>query len=436
MQRRAILLTAMTSALAVAGSSTLAEARHRPGTSGEVTAARDWAETPRSGPLTLVVSIPRQRLTVYDGTTVVATTPVSTGVPGHRTPTGVFTVIQKQRYHRSNIYSDAPMPYMQRITWSGVALHEGHVTGRPASHGCIRLPHAFAIALWKATRVGARVIVSEQEVVPLETDAPEALVPAPKPMAAVSPPAPAPTPIAASGDQVPQPAKTVLASADVMPSLSSAVQNDAAASPAPTPAASAVEPKATGDVAPSPAVAPPGEATPDAPAPVLTEAPPAPKPFAIDKAAGPISVFFSRKEGKVFVRQNFAPIYQAAATFDPAPVPLGTHVFTLRPSPAGEPRRWLVASIATLPMMEEPVDDIMIDPVLLPRRGRHAIFQPAASSPAASAAAREALARVHLSDESRDIIAAGIGPGASIIVSDLGLGSETGKGTEFIVQSR
>ena len=459
MQRRVIMLSAVTSALVAAGAPSLAEARHRHHAAA-TTLPGDWTEAPRNGPLTLVVSIPRQRLTVYDGTNVLATTPVSTGVPGHKTPTGVFSVIQKQRFHRSNLYSAAPMPFMQRITWSGVALHEGHVTGRPASHGCIRLPRAFAMQLWKATRTGVRVIVSEQEVVPLETDAPEALVPAPapRPVAAIVPAVSAVS--LANDDAATRPTKTVLASADPVPSSIPALQNDAGptqavsvgekpaekqaeqqaeSAPAPAPEAASVPATEPKPVAEAPAAAPPSPAV-ATEAPVVApvaEAPAAPKPFAIDKTAGPISVFFSRKEGKVFVRQNFTPIYQAAATFDAGAAPLGTHVVTVRPTGAGEPRRWLVASIPAQPASLTPVEDIMVDPVLLPRRhGRNAATLPASSVIPVTLSVREALARVHMSDETRDIVAAGIGPGASLIVSDLGLGSETGKGTEFIVQSR
>ncbi len=91
------------------------------------------------GPLQIVISIKKQQLTLYAGGQAVAHSQVSTGVPGHPTPQGVFSIIQKQIYHESNLYSSAPMPYMQRITWSGVAMHQGVVPGRPASHGCIRL---------------------------------------------------------------------------------------------------------------------------------------------------------------------------------------------------------------------------------------------------------------------------------------------------------
>lgn len=119
-----------------------------------------------AGPITIVVSTNRQHLTVYDGDKPVARTVVSTGVEGHSTPHGVFSVLEKQVFHRSTIYSGAPMPYMQRLTWSGVAMHEGHVTGRPASHGCIRLPAAFAKDLFRYTRRGARVIIAREEATP------------------------------------------------------------------------------------------------------------------------------------------------------------------------------------------------------------------------------------------------------------------------------
>ena len=104
-----------------------------------------------------------QHLKVFDVNGLYAESPISTGMPGHSTPMGVFSVIEKQRWHRSNIYSGAPMPYMQRITWSGIAMHEGVLPGYPAS----RLhPHAsaFAIKLFAWTKRGARVIVVPGEI--------------------------------------------------------------------------------------------------------------------------------------------------------------------------------------------------------------------------------------------------------------------------------
>src|ERR1051325_5183063 len=113
------------------------------------------------------VSISKQQLTLFDRGEPVAHAPVSTGMAGHLTPTGIFAVIGKEVFHRSNIYSGAPMPYMQRITWSGVALHAGVLPGYPASHGCIRMPHEFAVKLFGLTRMGARVLVLPHEVPPV-----------------------------------------------------------------------------------------------------------------------------------------------------------------------------------------------------------------------------------------------------------------------------
>jgi lipoprotein-anchoring transpeptidase ErfK/SrfK len=101
-------------------------------------------DAPR-GPLEIIISIKDQRISVYDNGLLIERSSVSTGVPSHPTPLGVFSVISKKRWHRSNIYSAAPMPYMQRITWSGIALHAGVLPGYPASHGCIRLTDTFAV---------------------------------------------------------------------------------------------------------------------------------------------------------------------------------------------------------------------------------------------------------------------------------------------------
>jgi len=112
-----------------------------------------------SGPLLIVVSLAQQKATVFANDGEVAKTPVSTGVPGHPTPLGIFSVIQKQVYHESNLYSAAPMPYMQRITWSGVALHEGVLPGYPASHGCVRMPRDLAAEFFARVRIGTPVKV-------------------------------------------------------------------------------------------------------------------------------------------------------------------------------------------------------------------------------------------------------------------------------------
>jgi len=117
-------------------------------------------------PMTLVVSLSNQKVDVYRGTTLITSSAVSTGMPGHATKMGVFSILEKQRYHHSNIYSGAPMPWMNRITWSGTALHAGVVPGYPASHGCIRLPFSFAPKLFQITTKGDNVIVSRDRLAP------------------------------------------------------------------------------------------------------------------------------------------------------------------------------------------------------------------------------------------------------------------------------
>jgi hypothetical protein len=113
-----------------------------------------------AGPMTIVVSLPLQRAYVFRNGIRIGVSRVSTGKTGYETPTGVFTILQKHREHYSNLYDDAPMPLMQRLTWDGVALHAGQVPDYPASHGCIRLPYAFAERLFDATTTGMTVIVS------------------------------------------------------------------------------------------------------------------------------------------------------------------------------------------------------------------------------------------------------------------------------------
>lgn len=127
----------------------------------------DVADRPVKGPLVINVSINRQRLTVFDETGPVASSPVSSGRVGYATPAGVYTIVQKKRMHYSNLYDSAPMPNMQRITWSGVAMHAGALPGYPASHGCIRLPHGFSKKLFGMTKMGTRVIVSRDPVTPV-----------------------------------------------------------------------------------------------------------------------------------------------------------------------------------------------------------------------------------------------------------------------------
>lgn len=133
-----------------------------------------WKENDARGEVEIVISLPMQRMFVYRGGTLIAATTVSSGTRAKPTPTGEFTILEKDVFHRSNLYSDAPMPFMQRLTWDGIAIHAGDLPGHPASHGCIRMPRKFAERLYGLTNLDTRVLVTDQ-------GAPENYVPPPPP---------------------------------------------------------------------------------------------------------------------------------------------------------------------------------------------------------------------------------------------------------------
>ena len=167
-------------ALAVAIAAAPADAKKR---KPEAQPEEGIADIDTSQPMVLVVSLRQQKLDVYRGMTLVTSSSVSTGMPGHATKAGVFSILEKQRFHHSNIYSGAPMPWMNRITWSGTAFHAGVVPGYPASHGCIRLPFSFAPKLFKITTVGDNVVVARDRPVPQLIEHPALFQPLPPPPA-------------------------------------------------------------------------------------------------------------------------------------------------------------------------------------------------------------------------------------------------------------
>jgi len=194
---------------------------------------------PLDRPLFAVVSISDQSLSIYNRGGLVVRSGISSGMPGHSTPTGLFTIIGRERMHASNIYSGAPMPFMQRITWSGIAMHQGVVPGHPASHGCIRLPAGFAAKLWGMTRIGERVVISPQAVTPEEFSHPSLPTPKMRALLVAGEAAPvqaAPAPVAvAEGPILP-------AAQDSVPASAAALEGrvpPAAQASASTPAAAA-----------------------------------------------------------------------------------------------------------------------------------------------------------------------------------------------------
>jgi hypothetical protein len=135
-----------------------------------------WApDVAPEGPVVIVVSLETQRGYVYRNGIPIGISTLSTGKAGHETPTGVFTVLQKRVDHKSNLYNNAPMPFMQRLTWDGIAMHAGNLPGYPASHGCIRLPLAFARLLYGVTRLGLTVIITDSAAVPRVAPGPDLL---------------------------------------------------------------------------------------------------------------------------------------------------------------------------------------------------------------------------------------------------------------------
>ena len=165
-----LMLAAMSALTALTAGAAAREARPAP--IKEATAQRDTGE-----PIMAIVSIRTQHVTLYDAEGWILRAPVSTGTTGRETPAGIFAVVDKEKEHRSNMYDDASMPNMQRITWNGIALHGGPLPGYAASHGCVRMPFGFAERLFDKTRIGMRVIISPENAEPVEFSHPALLVP-------------------------------------------------------------------------------------------------------------------------------------------------------------------------------------------------------------------------------------------------------------------
>jgi len=342
------------------------------------------------GPWSVLISIDKQQLTLYSGDKPVAHSKVSTGTASHPTPTGVFSIIQRDRWHRSNLYGNAPMWFMQRITWSGVAMHQGVVPGYPASHGCIRLPEAFARQLWGITPMGARVIVTRGEITPSAFSNPKLFVfkRAPEP-------------------KQPEPAEPAVST---LPSADDTVKS----------AYNTLETTALrGASRPALRLTATDAGTSSDPALVAVTKPLKP---------GPIAVFISRKEGKIFVRKGFEPVFDAPVTFEQPDQPLGTHVYTaLNLNADNSSFRWMAVTVPTTNAAEKGQKTTRIV------RGKK--VTETASTPAVqvNTNSADALNRVNIPQDALDRIQDLMTPGASLIISDKGLGRETGKGTDFIV---
>ncbi len=175
LHRRALL-----GLLATAGAATLLPAAHAAAPAiGKLKYGEFlwYPDVSPKGPVVIIVSLPEQLMHIYRNGLEIGVCTVSTGKPGNATPTGVFTILQKREEYYSNLYANAPMPYMQRLTWSGIAIHAGQLPGYPASHGCVRIPHSFSKILFTVTQHGTPVIIADQTTAPRDVLQPGILLP-------------------------------------------------------------------------------------------------------------------------------------------------------------------------------------------------------------------------------------------------------------------
>jgi lipoprotein-anchoring transpeptidase ErfK/SrfK len=467
--------------------------------------AEKKAPPPPPGPHLLIVSIKSQRVTLYSNGKPAATSPISSGTPQNPTPHGVFSIIQRNRHHRSNIYSGAPMPYMQRLTWSGIALHQGVLPGRPASHGCIRLPESFADFLWNTTKMNTRVIVARDDVEPRDIVHAKLFQPKSVPTTVESPMpdlrktfdtthpgfvrtagmqmvitdaalaaeenGEAQSLVAPDADEnaariKADSAQPILQSADEKPTIVEVKPAEPQA-PASAPAKqeiaapqSAPLPEVTQEVAtPQPAPAAPAkpelassaptkpEAQDDITATVLPQQADIPDAvlasFERSLAAkakrvgptGPVSVFISRKDKRLYVRQAFIPLFTANVKFKDENAPFGTHVFTAYEKDDGKSLRWTAITLPAEAAVAEPVKPVF----RIDARGRRVEVPAKPSKPVeaiAVPAAASVLDRIEIPEDVVERISYYVSPGSSLIVADHGIGHETGLYTDFIVVTK
>jgi L,D-transpeptidase catalytic domain len=409
------------------------------------------AMRPVGEPIMAIVSLRDQQITVYDDKGWILRAPVSTGQKGRETPAGIFSILQKKAEHYSNLYDDAFMPHMQRITWSGIALHGGPLPGYPASHGCIRMPYDFAERLFGATKIGMRLIVAPGNAAPVPIDHPALFRPKTDQAAAAAAAAKA-SEAAGKADQARLVAITAtresavaMASVRKTENLKLRAETElaaieraiaSAASPEAKEQAEGAKAKVTMRIGELEAqlVAGKSELQPklDAVA-VAREAAAAAERArvlateAARKAARdlePVSVFISRKTQRLYVRRSFEPILESPVTIQDADRPIGTHIFTAMER-AGTDIKWsLVSLVGGSP------DDSGEEPNGSVRKGRDRAIVAMASD---LEGAKAALGRIAIPQDSLEFIAEKVSPRSSLIISDEALSSETGNGTEFVI---
>jgi hypothetical protein len=385
------------------------------------------AVAPRAAgtPIMAIVSLKTQQVTVYDADGWILRAPVSSGQRGRETPAGVFSVIQKERDHYSNLYDDAYMPHMQRVTWSGIALHGGHLPGHPASHGCVRMPYGFAERLFEGTQLGMRVIIAPGDPAPVEIAHPALFSPQPDAVGRAA--AAAATAAANEAARKAEEARIAAVAAwreaararmslRTLENLKGRAAAELAAAETALGAAQSDEAKARAADTKTQAEAKvadlqarwdaaAAELQPkiDAVAPAREAAAAAERERAKAAAAAreaarelePVSVFISRKTQRLYVRRGFEPVFDSPVTIRDPDQPIGTYVFTaVARTDAG--LRWTVVAVN------------------------------------GAADAKNALDRIAIPQDALDRIAPTASPRSSLIISDEALSKETGKGTEFV----
>ncbi|MCY1316092.1 His-Xaa-Ser repeat protein HxsA [compost metagenome] len=378
------------------------------------------------GPLQIIVSKDQQSLVVYDGDAVIATSPVSTGKAGHATPTGIFSILEKRRHHKSNIYSNAPMPFMQRLTWSGIALHgSNHVPDYPASHGCVRLPSAFAASLYKMTERGVHVLISDRQISPAEVKSALLFRPVPvniQPPLSDVPLRPAisqagdtpvevamrePTGGAGTSRSMEEPIRILITRSDARDTMREVQTSleflgyapgsiDGHAGTATTAALRAFQ---TGEGLESD-----GKLTPELTDKLLRKAGRTPP-----------------QNGKILVRQGFKPLFEAGLTIDKPEEALGTHFLQFRHNEEeGAEGKWFGVSLENhLPASMKKRLGISIE-----------------ADPFAYNGIQRTLARMTISDDVRKRVEGLLAEGSSLSIADTESGLETGQGTDFITVTR
>src|SRR5262249_7736290 len=398
-------------------------------------------------PIMAIVSLRNQWITVYDGKGRTLRAPVSSGQKGRETPAGIFSVIEKQAEHYSNLYDDAYMPHMQRITWSGIALHGGPLPGHPASHGCVRMPYDFARRLFGASGLGMRVIVAPGDVAPVEIVHPALFPTQPRAGTVAAARAVEADEAARKADQARLAAVTASregarAMMRVAENLKLGAEAQLAAADRAVASGASAEAKEQVEDAKAKAaefetqwaaakaelqpkfdtVASAREAAAVAENARVVAAESARK-AALDLE--PVSVFISRKSQRLYVRQAFQPILESPVAIRDAHRPIGTHVFTaIERTGSDVDMRWSVVSL------NGGADAGVAEPHG-PRRGRSGRnSEPISTDPVGPKAAPD---RIAIPKDALDRIAGIASPRSSLIISDEALSSETGEGTEFVV---